>query len=136
MHCEWYYNDYKTVPGDKDFQFVHNFYKNHSITSNAWPLIVPIIEKLNVTSLIRIKANLTPRNTKHLKSNMHVDNKHPHFKTAVFYCNTNNGYTHFKNGPKVLSKENRIVLFDGQKQHCAVNCTDEKVRVVINFNYF
>ena len=37
---------------------------------------------------------------------------------------------------KVDSKGNRIVIFDGHQKHCGVDCTDENVRVVINFNYF
>ena len=41
----------------------------------------------------------------------------------------------FKNGDKVESVANRVVIFDSKLQHQAVSCTDEKVRVVINFNY-
>ena len=70
------------------------------------------------------------------KSLMHVDTNLENIKTAVFYCNDNNGYTFFQNGKKVSSKANRIVIFDGHQKHCGVDCTDENVRVVINFNYF
>ena len=42
----------------------------------------------------------------------------------------------FQNGKKIDSKANRIVIFDGHQKHCGVDCTDENVRVVINFNYF
>ena len=67
---------------------------------------------------------------------MHVDTSKENIKTAVYYCNTNNGSTLFQNGKKVDSKGNRIVIFDGHQKHCGVDCTDENVRVVINFNYF
>ena len=70
---------------------------------------------------------------------MHTDVKlknNEKFKTAVYYCNTNNGSTLFQNGKRIDSKANRIVIFDGHQKHCGVDCTDENVRVVINFNYF
>ena len=40
------------------------------------------------------------------------------------------------NRKKVFSKENRAVIFDGHQKHCGIDCTDQKIRVVINFNYF
>ena len=58
---------------------------------------------------------------------MHIDVKRKDeekFKTAVFYCNTNNGSTMFGNGKKVESKANRAVVFDGRTPHCGVDCTD------------
>ena len=48
---------------------------------------------------------------------------------------TNNGYTEFENGMKVESVENRWVSFPEDIKHRGTSCTDEKVRVVINFNY-
>ena len=41
----------------------------------------------------------------------------------------------FKDGTKVESVENRIVIFDGSELHCGVSCTDEKARFVLNINY-
>ena len=49
--------------------------------------------------------------------------------------NDNNGYTLFEDGTKVESKENRVVIFDSQMRHAGIPCTDEKRRVVINFNF-
>ena len=50
--------------------------------------------------------------------------------------NTNNGRTDFKDGIKVNSVENRLVVFPSNLEHTIVTCTDKKIRVVINFNYF
>ena len=44
-------------------------------------------------------------------------------------------YTLFEDGTKVQSKENRVVIFDSQMRHAGIPCTDEKRRVVINFNF-
>jgi len=52
------------------------------------------------------------------------------------YVNTNNGYTKFEDGTKVESVANRLVTFPANMKHKGTSCTDEKIRVVINFNYF
>ena len=56
-------------------------------------------------------------------------------KTAIFYINTNNGYTLFKDGTKVDSVQNTMLIFDGSLDHCGVSCTDQKRRIVLNINY-
>ena len=56
-------------------------------------------------------------------------------ETGVLYMNNCNGYTKFKNGEKVLSEENKYVEFNSNLEHTGSSCTDEKRRVVINFNY-
>ena len=135
-HFPWYYNDYKSYENDNNFQFTHNFFRNEEISTDKWNLVLPVINKLNVASVIRIKANLTTKKQSNLKSEMHIDTGVKNSKTAVFYCNTNNGSTLFMNGKKVSSKANRIVIFDWNQKHCGIDCTDQKIRIVINFNYF
>jgi hypothetical protein len=49
--------------------------------------------------------------------------------------NTNNGYTKFEDGTKVECVANRLLTFPTNIKHCGASCTDEKTRVVINFNY-
>ena len=56
-------------------------------------------------------------------------------KTAIFYINTNNGYTLFEDGTKVESVENRICIFPYYMKHTGTTCTDKNQRVVININY-
>ena len=55
--------------------------------------------------------------------------------TAIYYLNTNNGYTKFKKGGKVKSVENRMVVFDSTFEHAAVTSTNVDRRLVVNFNY-
>ena len=85
------------------------------------------------TGFYRVKANLTLKTSTPEKSLFHSDYKD--MKTAIFYINTNNGYTEFKNGVIVNSVANRLCNFDSNLEHQGVTCTDEKRRVVINFNY-
>ena len=39
------------------------------------------------------------------------------------------------NGKKILSKQNKLIIFDNDQPHTGSTCTDERIRVVINFNY-
>ena len=57
-------------------------------------------------------------------------------KTAILYINTNNGITIFETGEEIKSEENKIVMFPSNLKHTGTTHTDEKVRVVLNINYF
>jgi len=134
----WFYNDFKVIEGDGHYQFTHDFFNIHSggVLSPSYTLCDMVQFKLGVRRLDRIKANLTPRTFFHRHSDWHVDvADHREGKTAIFYMNTNNGWTKFKKGGKIKSVENRIVIFDSNLEHAGVTCTDEKRRVVMNFNY-
>jgi hypothetical protein len=140
----WYLNSIKvknktTINAKFNYQFVHAFYTDHAPKSQYIELINPIISALNPSALLRIKANLTPSTDKIIEYDYHRDFETPHRfdgMTAVFYVNTNNGYTIFENGEKVSSVENRMVIFDSNILHTGTTCTDEKVRCVLNFNYY
>ena len=58
------------------------------------------------------------------------------YKTAIYYVNSNDGYTKFETGEIVESVGNRLVIFDGRIKHCGSTHTNQKYRIVINFNYF
>jgi hypothetical protein len=133
----WNFVNGKTEFQDGDFQFTHLFVDDGGkIVSPYYKILFPIMKKLNTEKVYRVKANLTTKKEKNNKSLMHTDTSLENIKTAVYYCNTNNGSTLFQNGKQINSKANRIVIFDGHQKHCGVDCTNENVRVVINFNYF
>jgi hypothetical protein len=139
-HFPWFFQPRKVSESVqltyKTCQYTHMFYDDNKINSNFYDLIIPLIEKLNVRSLIRVKANMTIGDPEPIESGMHVDFPYEDSKTAVFYLNSNNGYTLFENGKQIPSEQNSIALFESQLKHCGVTCTDEQVRVVININYF
>ena len=69
-------------------------------------------------------------------SEFHVDNNSPTSYTCIFYLNSNNGGTRFKDsGELVQSQRNRLVKFPSYFEHAAVNTTDTKLRWVLNINY-
>ena len=139
----WYFNKvivYNEV-GDK-FQFTHTFYKYDAPQSSYFENLKPILEIINPISLWRIKANLRTRTSKSEESSFHSDidimseEKRKQWTTSIFYVNTNNGYTKFEDDTKVESIANRMVTFPANMKHLGASCTDQKRRVVINFNYF
>jgi hypothetical protein len=121
---------------EEGHQFVHMFYEDYKPNSQYYFDLMPLfLDKIQPKSLIRIKANLYPYFGKYVEHDMHRDWDFPH-QGALFYVNTNNGYTILNDGTKIESIENRIAFFDTHELHRSTNCTDDKHRVVINFNFF
>ena len=139
---EWVYNSFIDYPVEElskepyDFQFTHTFYFKGQPRSQWMDLIDPILQKLNPSAIVRIKANLQPRTEKIIMNQYHLDHNNYDGKIAIFYVNTNNGYTLFEDGTKINSIENRLVIFDGNLLHTGTTCTDQKARVVINFMFY
>jgi hypothetical protein len=136
---EWGYNSFvvrneRTDP--YDFQFTHTFYHKCQPLSHRINLIDPILQILNPSAIVRIKANLLTRTEKIVINQYHYDHHHFDGKIAIFYVNTNNGYTIFEDGTKIDSIENRLLIFDGNTLHTGTTCTDQKTRVLINFVYY
>jgi hypothetical protein len=134
----WFYNPNVTFAGksfDKTMYFTHNFYKNYLVNSNFYDLLLPLISKIDPKAMIRVKGNMYPNVGSLLRHERHVDYDFKH-KGAIYYLNTNNGHTVLEDGTKIDSVENRILLFDAFKKHNSTHCTDQKVRVNININYF
>ena len=139
-YMDWYCHDCVNTKGDGYFQFNHRLYDNH-IPRGRWKDIRPILNKLEprILTILRVKANLLTRTSQHDFHGYHVDiidaQGLPNLKTAIYYCNTTNGYTQFEDETKVDGIQNRMVIFDGDKKHSSVSQTDEPYRVVINFNW-
>ena len=152
----WYYADsivkksksilsgYQKQPEDVefdpvyDFQFCHMLYRDYEFKSQAARVILkPFFKKLDVKASMRVKVNCGPNTPHHIKSGFHRDSmiEPPHL-TALYYLNTNNGWTEFKDGRIVESVANRMLIFPSNLYHTGVSCTDEKVRLVINFNFY
>ena len=132
----WFYQDAVTGIDDKEstYYFTHLFYDNFSQNSTWYDDIRPVVHKINPKRLIRAKANFYPNLGKYVENEPHVDYKFEN-KAAVFYLNTNNGYTILEDGTKIESVENRMLFFNGNELHTSTHCTDAKYRVNINFNW-
>ena len=132
----WFFNDFKNDSDDiNNFQFTHTVVRgNGNVESKFIQYMKPFFDKLNIKKIFRIKINLTTRTQKLFNHLYHTDVPFE-CTTAIFYINSNNGKTIFKNGETVNSVANRMVTFPTQTLHAGANCTNDIARVVINFNY-
>ena len=127
---------------DKTFFLTNSIYKDDKPSfptslEMVWPILKTLgsmNDNYKLRSLVRVKLNSYPNQNKFIEHQPHVDYDEPH-QAAIYYINSNNGYTKLDDGTKVDSVANRLLLFDGSKQHSSTNCTNDKIRVNINFNY-
>ena len=123
--------------GLDQYQFFHTFFDvaNPSL-QNYSNFLTPLLNKLQPKYLLRIKANLRPRTTTAVLSDYHVDMS-ANQQTAIFYLNTNNGYTKFQDNTlqDVPSVANRLLTFYGGLKHCGASATDSNYRILLNINY-
>jgi hypothetical protein len=139
------YDEKSTVEDKYNYQFTHIFVNNSAIRSNWVNIITPLVALIDIpdkqTEIVRIKANLLPATHDIILYDYHTDIDYPsefdnfEKKTAIFYVNTNNGFTVFDNGAKINSVENRLLTFNVNDMHTGSSCTDQRVRCVININY-
>jgi len=115
---------------------LHMFYSNYRVNSNNFPQLIPLLEKVNPSALMRIKANFYHTTNEVVHHENHIDFPKSH-KGFVFYLNTNNGKTILNDETVVDSVANRILLFDPSVPHRSTTCSDDPIgRFNINCNYF
>ena len=120
-----------------NFQFCHIFHGQDHNESIFFSELHPILEKLNILDIHHIKTNLLTRTDNIIKHGFHVDilDAKPNHRTSIFYINNCDGFTEFEDGTIVNSKENRLVTFPSTLKHTGTSCTNNHLRLVINFNY-
>ena len=137
-YIPWFYTDGVSFVPDEHFQFTYSFVKDGEIKcpQRAFDLLSPLLNKLKYKKLSRIKANLLTKTPTIIQHKMHQD-QDPKIKgtSGIFYINTCNGFTVFKNGQKIKSEENKYVEFNSKILHAGTSCTDQKRRIVLNINY-
>lgn len=147
MNINWRYggkvaNDFDDGPNCEekyDWQMVHMFYKHPFEMSDQFHIINPIVQKINPIIMYRAKLNLNPCTDKIVEHGYHQDYQPEElgkiFTSAVYYLNTNNGYTKFEDGTTIPSVENRLITFPSTLNHTGSSCTDTKHRLVLNLVY-
>ena len=135
---EWYYSDYVVDVEEQteiDFYMVHMIFDfPQGVSSKAYIDLMPVISKIDPTSIIRIKANLFPNQGKLKEHKPHIDFLYPH-QGAIFSINTCDGYTLLDDGTKVASIANRMLFLDASKPHASTTTSNTRTRININFNY-
>ena len=140
----WYFNgfidseDEGEVNDPSKFQFTYAFFHQKNWVNSGEKVIWPLTQKINPIAWLRIKANLNVWTPEHRTNTFHVDQigmGEVPFYTSIYYVNTNNGKTLFEDGTEVANVANRLVTFPGNTLHTGCSCTNQKRRVLINFNY-
>ena len=146
-------HNYKTSPSSSippvyeeenktKFQFTHIFLMQQQIVSPFAKELDPILERIQPLVMLRVKANLLTRTPVVDEFTMHTDlsyipeEKLKQISTSILYINTCDGYTKLEDGTKVESVANRLITFPANMKHTGTSCTNEKTRIVINFNYW
>jgi hypothetical protein len=118
-----------------NYQFSHLLYSYEQPSSNLFEQIVPVLNSIDLATICKVKVNMNTRTSKIVEHGFHTDVPFK-CKTSILYLNTNDGYTIFEDGTKIESVENRLVTFDSHIKHSGTSCTNQKVRLVLNMNYF
>ncbi len=118
---------------------IHMVYWNDSPYSELFQPIynefIPRFKALGIfKSLMRIKINAFPYTETVHEHNKHIDYTYKHMG-AIFYLNTCDGYTKLKDGSKIDSVANRLLLFDASEPHQSTTTSTARLRYNINFNF-
>ena len=144
----WFHSSSSVKDNDGCPQFSSLIYVDCApLNTDLWNRIRPIFATLNPIGISRVKFNATARTSKIQEKPLHVDitgpcespdppyPNVPDYSICVIYFNDCDGYTYFEDGQKVVSKENRAVIFPGDLLHAGTSCTDADLRVVLNIDY-
>ena len=123
------------------FQFTHQLRNIDGSTSSYNNLFSDLYMRLGVKKLLRSKINLLYRTKNiHEFKPFHIDIEsnwlgNQQWTTAIFYINTNDGYTVFEDGTKINSVANRICIFPHWMKHSGTTCTNTNRRIALNLNF-
>jgi len=122
---------------EHNWQLVHEMFSAQKIHNPSSELvnIMPLLSAMPIYYLLRVKINLNPRCSENWISDFHTDTRGLDNLTSIYYLNTCNGGTIFKDGTKVDSVANRLITFPTQTKHGGACCTDAVGRIVLNINY-
>lgn len=119
------------------WQMFHYFFDGpFKSDTSGLVLLQPLFIKLGCKVLVRVKINLNACTADLQVHGFHKDLDYdlPGAKSAVYYLNTNDGCTVFRE-TRVQSIANRMVTFDAGVTHSGTTCTDQKFRLVLNIVY-
>ena len=145
----WRYSDTVASINDNEYFYFQSTLKNtrgnsticHIDCLSALGYVLQNFSKRNLLEnyyLERARLNLYVKTDKIIHHNFHTDDHVEHI-IGLYYPNTNNGYTRLKINNDIIkidSVKNRMVIIDGSIEHASSTCTDKKVRVSLNLNFF
>ena len=130
----YFRRDVSKPSSDDGMYFIHNFFDYQCGESKFFPIVFPLLNKLNPKTLLRVRYNLYPKTFFRHKHGWHTDYDTEN-KGLIYYLNTNNGRTDIRNVGRVKSIKNRALFFNPQDEHRSTTCTDKQFRANIIINY-
>jgi hypothetical protein len=140
----WKYNQ-NTVSNNlnsfKDYSwFSHEFY-SQTYVSNICDSILPVFNKYNLpkidfNKIIHGRINLMTQKARlRVRHNtpFHIDRSDEHW-VMIYYVNNSEGKTNLDNSIKINPKKGKLIIFDGNINHCSY-LPSKTDRCVINFNF-
>ena len=109
INFPWYFQKGKVFDFDDNFQCTHVFFNDNKINSNYFELLEPLLSKLNVKSLVRLKLNSTFKENTIKNFDLHTD--------VPFICNTDMFYLNTIDKPMVLLLHPEIKMFKKLKSN-------------------
>ena len=141
----WYLQKEQVRGADDGCYFSHMVYDFNQPKSKLYDPLIEIFKYyLKYVSWLNITVNLQLRQETPKISVFHTDfssdtdtvvTDEKKITTAIFYLNTNNGYTEFEGGDKIDCVRNRLIMFPANIPHRAIGQTDVIERIVLNFNF-
>ena len=137
----WYLQKEQVTGADDGYWLSHILYDEDVPKSDLYNPIIKIFKGyLKYVTLCRLNVNLLLRKETPSVSDFHTDcewdfEDEEKITTAIFYLNTNNGATEFKDGKRIDSVKNRLAVFPTNTSHRAIGQTDTPERIVLNFNF-
>ena len=139
----WFLRKEQVYGADDGCWLRHLIYDENMPASIIYGSVSEIFKDyLKYVSLCRITVNLLLKQETPSISDFHTDFEHDidisdetKITTAIFYLNTNNGATEFKDGDRIDCVRNRLLMFPTLTPHRAIGQTDVSYRIVLNFNF-
>lgn len=128
------------VAGEEKFIMGHVLYdwkRGGNLTDSKYIdiLLKPLVNRLQPKTLFRAQVNMNTKNGIRQFAHWHVDQPGTVHSTALYYVNTNDGWTEFETGEKIPCIANSIGIWSENIRHRGAYQTDTAVRLAININY-
>ena len=125
----WYYTG-KGVYNSNVYFFSHSLLNNGKKSDYADEILLPLVSKMDGKKLLRAKINCYTKTENYTHYPYHYDNdEDKDIKVAIYYVNTNNGYTEVKDkGKTTVDQRNfiNVITKSGGLAGVARDVTDAK----------
>lgn len=118
----------------KYISFDHGIYAQNVPISPFFEELEIIIGRIDCKSLLNMSCNMNTMTSEFLENKINPIYPFPNAQ-GIFYLNNSDGYTIVEDDIKIENIENRLIIFNGEKEYIDSTCTNTTRKVSITFNY-